>query len=122
MSSQRVAFTGRARELARAYDRKSVLVTGGLGFIGSNLVHRLARESSAETRVIDSLFPLSGGDLVNLSGFSRRVALHVLDLACWRNLLVVVGGVDVVCKLARQVSHIVSMTDALQELRAKIEG
>ena len=122
MSSQRAAFTGRARELTRAYDRKAVLVTGGLGFIGSNLVHHLARESSAEIRVVDSLNPLSGGDPENLSGVSRTVELHVLDLASSAKLRDVVRGIDVVFNLAGQVSHIDSMTDPLQDLKANSEA
>lgn len=122
MSLQRDAFTGRARGLARAYDRKSVLVTGGLGFIGSNLVHRLARETSAEIRVIDSLNPLSGGDPENLSGISRTVELHILDLASSARLREVVRGVDVVFNLAGQVSHMDSMTNPLQDLKANSEA
>jgi UDP-glucose 4-epimerase len=122
MSSQRVASTARAPELARAYDRKSVLVTGGLGFIGSNLVHRLASESSAEIRVVDSLNPMSGGDRENLSEVSRNVELHVLDLASSARLREIVRGIDVVFNLAGQISHIDSMTDPLRDLRANSEA
>jgi len=44
---------------------KKVLITGGLGFIGSNLARRLLEQDNQVT-IIDSLIPEYGGNLRNL--------------------------------------------------------
>lgn len=109
-------------DLFRAYDRKVVLVTGGLGFIGSNLVHRLAADSGAEIRVIDSLDPECGGNAGNLDGVARPVQVNIFDLKASASLRDVLRGVDVIFSLAGRVSHIDSMTDPVSDLRANAEA
>ena len=51
------------------YKNKNVLVTGGLGFIGSNLVRELVKLGSNVT-IIDSLIPEYGGNIFNINGVS----------------------------------------------------
>ncbi len=104
------------------YDSKIVLVTGGLGFIGSNLVNRLAECSRAEIRVVDSLDPACGGNPANLSGIKRPVQVHVFDLRDFASLCKVARDVDVIFNLAGRVSHIDSMTDPFHDLRANAEA
>lgn len=105
-----------------AYDRKVVLVTGGFGFIGSNLVHRLARESRVEIRVVDSLHPGCGGNRQNLANVARKVDIQIFDLSQDSRLKEVVRGVDVIFNLAGQVSHIDSMDYPLSDLKANAEA
>ena len=104
------------------YEGKVVLVTGGMGFIGSNLVHRLAGCTRAEIRVVDSLDCACGGNPDHLNGIARPVQEHIFDLRDSRRLSEVVRGVDVIFNLAGRVSHIDSMTDPLQDLRANSEA
>jgi UDP-glucose 4-epimerase len=98
------------------YDGRTVLITGGLGFIGSNLAMRLARSSRAEIRVVDSLHPSCGGNLNNLEGISRPIQIHTFDLREVSKLQEVLAGVEVVFNLAGHVSHLDSMKDPLQDL------
>jgi UDP-glucose 4-epimerase len=87
-------------------------VTGGLGFIGSNLVHRLVR-AGARVRVIDALVPDHGGDLRNLEGLD--VAVDVCDIGDPR-VAVALAGAEAVFNLAGQVSHTSSMRDPQRDL------
>ena len=61
------------------YKDLRVLVTGGAGFIGSNLAHRLAGRC-AELTLVDSLIPEYGGNLFNISGIEDRVRMNVADV------------------------------------------
>ncbi len=101
------------------YDGRTVLVTGGLGFIGSNLVHCLAAQSRAEIRIVDSLHPACGGNPANLDGLPRPVSVHVFDMRDGSRLLKTLAGVDVVFNL---VSHSDSMKAPLQDLQANAEA
>jgi UDP-glucose 4-epimerase len=99
-----------------AYDGKTVLITGGLGFIGSNLALRLAQSSSAEIRIVDSLHPSCGGNPKNLDGIARPVQTNILDLRDISRLRKVLEGVDVIFNLAGLVSHLESMSNPMQDL------
>lgn len=104
------------------YNGGVVLVAGGLGFIGSNLVHRLANETDAEIRVLDSLNPSCGGHPENLRGISRPIQIHVADLNEADDLGEWFQGVDIVFNVAGQVSHLDSMDNPVQDLRANSEA
>ncbi len=105
-----------------AYDHKVVLITGGLGFVGSNLALRLAESSHAEIRIVDSLHPSCGGNLRNLDGIPRPVQIHTLDLREVSELREIVCGVDVIFNLAGHVSHIDSMRSPVQDLGGNAES
>jgi UDP-glucose 4-epimerase len=99
-----------------AYDNKTVLITGGLGFIGSNLAMRLAASGRSEIRIVDSLHPSCGGNQKNLDGIPRPVQVHIFDLRETSKLREILRGVDVIFNLAGHVSHLDSMRDPLQDL------
>jgi UDP-glucose 4-epimerase len=88
------------------------VVTGGLGFIGSNLVHRLAAEG-AEVRVVDALVPDHGGDVRNVAGLEIEVVVSDIGAG---DVAAVLDGADVVFNLAGQVSHTSSMSDPEKDL------
>jgi UDP-glucose 4-epimerase len=103
-------------ETLSIYDGKTVLITGGLGFIGSNVAMRLAEGSRAEIRIVDSLSSVCGGNIANIEGISRPVQIHTFDLREVSKLREVVAGVDVLFNLAGHVSHVDSMRNPLQDL------
>jgi UDP-glucose 4-epimerase len=98
-----------------AYAGKPVLVTGGLGFIGSNLAIRLV-ELGAEVTVVDSLVPELGGNRFNLAPVEDEVRVSAADLRDAAALEELVEGHEVVFSLAGQVSHVDSMTDPIGDL------
>lgn len=104
------------------YDGRTILITGGLGFIGSNLAMRLAQSSRAEIRIIDSLHPSCGGNPINLDGIARPVQVHMFDLREASKLREVLTGVDIIFNLAGHVSHLGSMRNPLQDLGGNAEA
>jgi UDP-glucose 4-epimerase len=106
----------------KSYDNKTVLITGGLGFIGSNLAIRLAESSNAEIRILDSLHPSCGGNLHNIDGISRPVQCEIADLREISKLRKAALGADVIFNLAGHVSHTESMSNPLQDLGGNTEA
>jgi UDP-glucose 4-epimerase len=96
------------------YEGRRVLVTGGLGFIGSNLCRALA-DLGARVLAVDSLLPDYGGNLFNLDGYEDRVRINVADVR-GHGMEYLVRDQDVLFNLAGQVSHIDSMTDPFTDL------
>lgn len=93
-----------------AFAGKRALVTGGLGFIGSNLACALV-EAGAEVTVFDALIPQHGGDRYNLEGFGDSVRVVIGDMRDSDALVPVVKGQDYIFHLAGQVSHGDSMRE-----------
>ncbi len=91
------------------------LVTGGLGFIGSNLVHRL-HALGARVMVVDALVPGHGGSRANLAGIERDVEVIVGDLRDRLLMESLVVGQEVIFNLAGQISHEDSMKDPFTDL------
>jgi len=96
------------------YRGRKVLVTGGLGFIGSNLCRSLA-DLGARVLAVDSLLPDYGGNLFNLAGYEDRVQVNIADVR-GHGMGYLVRGQEVLFNLAGQVSHIDSMTDPFTDL------
>jgi UDP-glucose 4-epimerase len=110
------------RPVAPSLSGARVLVTGGLGFIGSTVVHRLAA-SGADVTVVDALVPEHGGDRRNLDDLSpdSRVDVLVADIGdpAVADALV---GTDVVLNVAGQMSHLASMQDPLRDLDLNVRA
>jgi UDP-glucose 4-epimerase len=103
------------RTLQQSFRGKKVLVTGGLGFIGSNLVRALVA-GGADVTVVDSLIPEYGGNLRNLAGLGKRVRVNISDVRDRHSLPVFVRGQHYLFNLAGQTSHMDSMTDPFTDL------
>ena len=97
------------------YRDKRVMLTGGLGFIGSNLAHRLV-EYGADVLIVDSLIPEYGGNLFNVEGIKDRVRINIADVRDASGMRYLVRGQDYIFNLAGQVSHIDSMNDPFTDL------
>jgi len=91
------------------------MITGGLGFIGSNLARRLVM-LGADVLLVDSLITDYGGNLFNIDGIADRVRVNVADIRQQSTMNYLVRGVDVIFNLAGQVSHIDSMRDPYSDL------
>jgi UDP-glucose 4-epimerase len=88
------------------YEGKRAIVTGGLGFIGSNLVIELVREG-AQVTVIDNLIPGCGGNPYNIAPVRNRIS--IVDADVGDVTPDVIAGSDVIFNLAGEISHIHSM-------------
>jgi dTDP-glucose 4,6-dehydratase/UDP-glucose 4-epimerase len=97
------------------YRSKRVLITGGLGFIGSNLARRLV-EAGADVTLVDSLIPQYGGNLQNIADFRERVVVNVCDVRDRFAVEYLLRGQDFLFNLAGQTSHLDSMTDPRTDL------
>jgi UDP-glucose 4-epimerase len=101
--------------LQQAFAGSRVLITGGAGFIGANLAHRLAA-LDAKITIVDSLIPEYGGNLHNLDGLDGRVRLNIADVRDEHSMNYLVQGQDYLFNLAGQTSHMDSMRDPYTDL------
>ena len=97
------------------YRNKRILITGGLGFIGSNLAIKLV-ELGANVYIIDSLIPEYGGNLFNVVGIKDRVSINISDVRDAHSLRYFIRDKDVLFNLAGQTSHLDSMNDPFTDL------
>jgi UDP-glucose 4-epimerase len=105
----------RTATLPEIFQGKNVLVTGGLGFIGSNLARRLV-QYQANVLIVDSLIPQYGGNLFNIHGIEDKVQVNIADIRDQYGMNYLVRGQDYIFNLAGQVSHIDSMQDPFTDL------
>jgi len=97
------------------YRGRRVMITGGLGFIGSNLAHRLVA-LDADVLLVDSLIPDYGGNLFNIDGIVDRVHVNIADVRQSSTMNYLVRDREVIFNLAGQVSHIDSLLDPHTDL------
>lgn len=97
------------------YSGKKILITGGLGFIGSNLARALCRVD-ADVTIMDSLIPKYGGNLFNIEDFKEKVEVNVCDVRDPHAISYLLGGKDYLFNLAGQTSHLDSMLDPQTDL------
>ena len=102
-------------DLAPAFNGARVLITGGLGFIGSNLARELV-ESGARVMLVDSLIDEYGGNLFNIAGIEEAVTVNISDVRDEHSLRYLVREQDFVFNLAGQTSHIDSMVAPYNDL------
>jgi UDP-glucose 4-epimerase len=97
------------------FEGAKVLITGGLGFIGSNLARRLAG-LGADLTLVDSLIPEYGGNVFNIEGFQDRMHVNISDVRDTYSLEPLVRGKDYLFNLAGQTSHLDSMVSPVPDL------
>ncbi len=97
------------------FENRKILITGGLGFIGSNLARRLV-ELGAVVTLVDSLIPEYGGNLFNVEDIKDKVHINISDVRDSYSMRYLVKGHDYLFNLAGQTSHLDSMSDPLTDL------
>ena len=97
------------------YRGRKVLVTGGLGFIGSNLCRALV-DLGAHVVAVDAMIPEYGGNMFNIDGYEERMHVNLGDVRNQTAMDVLVRDREIIFNLAGQVSHIDSMRDPYTDL------
>ena len=100
---------------------KRVLVTGGLGFIGSNLSRTLC-DLGARVTIIDSLIPEYGGNVFNLAGYEEGIRTNISDVRDQYGIKYLIRDQDYLFNLAGQVSHTDSMLDPYTDLDVNVHA
>ena len=103
------------------YKGKQVLVTGGLGFIGSNLARKLV-ELGAEVTIVDNLIPEGGGNLFNIIGIKEKVRVYPGDIRDDWKMKHVILHKDYIFNLAGQTCHTDSMTAPFTDLDVNVHA
>ena len=94
---------------------KKILITGGLGFIGSTLAVRLG-QSGAEVTIVDALIPGYGGNKFNIESVKGKVKVKKADIRVIREMNKAVAGQEIIFNLAGTLSHVDSMRDPMTDL------
>jgi UDP-glucose 4-epimerase len=100
---------------------REVLITGGLGFIGSNLAPELVR-LGARVTIVDNMLPRQGGNLFNIREIEDRVRVNFSDVRDEASMNHLVKGKDYIFHLAGQVNHVDSMRNPSQDLDINCRG
>lgn len=103
-------------QFERTFENKRVLITGGLGFIGSNLAHKLV-DLRAAVILVDSLIPQYGGNIHNVREIADRLTINIADVRDLYSMNFLVQNQDFIFNLAGQVSHIQSMKDPFTDMQ-----
>lgn len=105
----------------QVYMGRKCLITGGLGFLGSNMAIRLA-ELGAEVTVVDAMIPEYGGNLFNIEPVKDRVRVNFGDICDRHAMEWLARDQDFVFHLAGQVSHVMSLTNPYPDIEYNIKG
>ena len=103
------------------FKNKHVLITGGLGFIGSNLAQQLVSQG-ADITIVDSMIPEYGGNLFNLKNIEDKIEINYCDITDRNAMEYVVREKDYIFHLAGQVSHVMSLTNPYPDIEYNITG
>jgi UDP-glucose 4-epimerase len=108
-------------DIAHSYRNKRALITGGLGFIGSNLARKLL-DLGAEVTILDNADPATGANPFNLEGIRQQVKVIEADIQDEAKLKEAVHGQDFLFNLAGEMSHLGSMQDPFKDLNVNAVG
>jgi UDP-glucose 4-epimerase len=100
---------------------KKVLITGGMGFIGSNLAIRLT-ELGAHVTILDAMIPDYGGNEFNIAPVADSVRVNYCDIRDEMAVSYLARGQDYVFHLAGQVCHLMSLSNPFPDIEMNITG
>jgi len=98
-----------------------VMITGGMGFLGSNLAIALI-ELGAHVTIVDAMIHGYGGNLFNIEPIRDRATVNFSDIRDAGVMNYLVRGQDYIFHLAGQVDHILSLTDPFPDIDINIKG
>ncbi|MCX8118183.1 MAG: GDP-mannose 4,6-dehydratase [Desulfobacterota bacterium] len=104
-----------------AFQGRRVLITGGLGFIGSNLALRLVN-LGAKVTIVDNMMPRLGGNLFNVREIVDRIRINFSDVRDEHSMDYLVKDQDYIFHLAGQVNHVDSIRNPIQDLDINCRG
>lgn len=108
-------------EIKKSFEGKEVLVTGGLGFVGSNLAAKLV-DCGAHVLLMDAMIPGLGGNLFNVEPIRDQVVVNFSDIRDEHSMNYVIRGKDFIFHLAGQNDHVLSLTDPYSDIDINIKG
>ena len=97
------------------WNKEKVLITGGAGFIGSNLARRIV-DLGGEVTIVDSLIPDYGGNLFNLNGYESKLNINFSDIRDKYSMEYLLKNKSIIFNLAGQTSHLDSMLNPHNDL------
>lgn len=103
------------KEKILIYKGNKILITGGLGFLGSSLANKLILDG-AEIYIIDNQNPLYGGNLFNVKDIQNDIHIIIEDMRNEDVLLPIIKKVDVIFHFAAQVSYIDSLSIPFEDM------
>ena len=98
-----------------------VLITGGMGFVGSNLAIKLVEQGAVVT-LLDSMLPLYGGNLFNCAPIRDSVQVNFSDIRDQNSMNYIVQHQDYIFHVAGQVSHVDSISDPFTDVDINVNG
>jgi UDP-glucose 4-epimerase len=104
-----------------AYKNKNVLITGGLGFIGSSLAQKLV-EANAQVTLLDAMIPGYGGNLFNIEPIKEKIKINFSNITDSNSISYLVQDKDYIFHCAGQVCHVMSLTDPFPDIEYNIKG
>lgn len=100
---------------------KKVLITGGLGFVGSSLAIKLV-ELGAQVTIIDNMLPGLGGNLFNVNEILDKIKINFSDIRDENSMRYLVKDQEIIFHLAGQVNHVDSIRNPLNDLDINCRG
>lgn len=98
-----------------------MLITGGLGFIGSNLAHRLV-QMGADVTILDAMLEPYGFNMWNIKGIENDVKIVIGDIRDSRKVASTIKEKDYIFHLAAQVGRTISMDSPILDLKINCLG
>jgi UDP-glucose 4-epimerase len=103
------------------YSGKNVLITGGLGFIGSNLAIRMV-ESGANVTIVDSMIPGYGGNMFNIEPVKDNISINICDISDKNAMEYIIKDKNYIFHLAGQVNHMMGFKTPYPDVNYNITG
>ena len=115
MKNQKGYLIEMSESISQYYNNKQILITGGLGLIGSTVANKLV-EIGAKVTILDNLDPLYGGNLFNIKDVKEEIELHIDDIRNEELLSTLIRQSQILFNFAAQISYVDSNLDPLNDL------